>query len=105
MGGRARGLWMIGPEVGTFSGGLANRADKICVEQVDSVWKFADGTSWVKDPLLKVQCEKDFTGRRFSFSHSFIHSRKWFRITGFENMICVGVLSSIIPYKRSIIII
>jgi hypothetical protein len=72
MGGRARGLWMIGPEVGTFSGGLANRADKICVEQVDSVWKFADGTSWVKDPLLKVQCEKDFTGRRFlSFIHSF----------------------------------
>ena len=63
MGGRARGLWMIGPEVGTFSGGLANRADKTCVEDVDSVWKFADGTSWIKDPLLKVQCEKDFTGR------------------------------------------
>ena len=67
MGGRARGLWMVGPEVGTFSGGLANRADKTCVEEVDSVWKFADGTSWVKDPLLKVSCEKDFTGRTFLF--------------------------------------
>ena len=29
MGGRSRGLWMIGPEVGTFSGGLANRADRV----------------------------------------------------------------------------
>ena len=27
MAGRSRGLWMIGPEVGQFSGGLANRAD------------------------------------------------------------------------------
>ena len=63
MGGRARGLWMVGPEVGTFSGGLANRADKTCVEEVDTVWKFADGTSWIRDPQLKVSCEKDFTGK------------------------------------------
>ena len=26
--GRARGLWMVGPEVGRFSGGLANRGDE-----------------------------------------------------------------------------
>jgi hypothetical protein len=37
---------MVGPEVGTFSGGLANRADKTCVEEADTVWKFADGTRW-----------------------------------------------------------
>lgn len=59
MGGRSRGLWMVGPEVGFFSGGLANRGDSKCVEDVKAVWKFADGDGWSKDPLLKVRCEKD----------------------------------------------
>jgi hypothetical protein len=62
MGGRARGLWMVGPEVGKFSGGLANRAEDICVENVKGDWKFADGTNWVRDPTLKITCEKQATG-------------------------------------------
>jgi len=69
MGGRARGLWMVGPEVGKFSGGLANRAEDICVEDVKGDWKFADGTNWVKDSSLKITCEKEATGLiLFSFS-------------------------------------
>jgi len=67
MGGRARGLWMVGPSVGTFSGGLANRGDSECVENIKSDWKFADGTGWTKDPLLEATCEKDQSGKIFSF--------------------------------------
>lgn len=59
MGGRTRGLWMIGPEVGFFSGGLANRADTKCVENIRQSWKYADGTGWSKDPFVKAKCEKD----------------------------------------------
>jgi len=50
---------MVGPEVGRFSGGLANRGDSDCVTDVKQVWKFADGSGWTKDPLLKARCEKD----------------------------------------------
>ena len=64
MGGRSRGLWMIGPEVGFFSGGLANRGDSQCVEDVRQSWKFADGKGWSKDPFLKARCEKDPSGRQ-----------------------------------------
>merc|ERR1712008_638844 len=59
MGGRTRGLWMVGPTIGTFSGGLANRGDSECVEDIKSDWKFADGSGWSKDPLLEASCEKD----------------------------------------------
>ena len=53
---------MVGPEVGRFSGGLANRGDTQCVEDVKQVWKFADGSGWTMDPLLQAQCEKDQSG-------------------------------------------
>ena len=55
---------MVGPEVGRFSGGLANRGDTQCVEDVKQVWKFADGSGWTMDPLLQAQCEKDQSGKR-----------------------------------------
>ena len=55
---------MIGPEVGFFSGGLANRGDSQCVEDVRQTWKFADGKGWSKDPFLKARCEKDPSGRK-----------------------------------------
>ncbi len=64
MGGRSRGLWMVGPEVGLFSGGLANRGDTICIEDVRSEWKYADGSGWSKDPLLKAKCAKDSAGKK-----------------------------------------
>ena len=48
-----------------FSGGLANRGDSKCVENVKSDWKFADGTGWTKDPLLEATCEKDQSGKIF----------------------------------------
>lgn len=66
MGGRSRGIWMVGPEVGLFSGGLANRGDSKCVEDIKADWKFADGTGWSKDPLLKAVCQKDHSGKIFS---------------------------------------
>lgn len=47
---------MVGPRVGKFSGGLANRADSVCVEDVDRPWKFADVSGWKADPDLKVSC-------------------------------------------------
>ena len=63
MDGRARGLWMVGPEVGRFSGGLANRADSVCAENVDKTWKFADVSGWRADPDLKVECDLVEPGR------------------------------------------
>ncbi len=60
--GRARGLWMVGPEVGRFSGGLANRGDELCVDQVERRWKFADVGGWVTDPGLRVRCINETTG-------------------------------------------
>ena len=63
MGGRTRGLWMVGPTVGTFSGGLASRGDSRCVEQIKNMWKFADGSGWSKDPYLKATCVKDYAGK------------------------------------------
>ena len=33
---RSKGLWMVGPKVGQFNGGLAHRDDNICVENVSS---------------------------------------------------------------------
>ena len=47
-----------------FSGGLANRGDSKCVEDVKSDWKFADGSGWSKDPLLEASCEKDQSGKK-----------------------------------------
>ena len=64
MAGRSRGLWMIGPEVGQFSGGLANRADDTCPNTIaSSNWKYADGTGWSVDPDIRVDCVRDHTGR------------------------------------------
>ena len=63
MGGRSRGLWMVGPQVGFFSGGLANRGDSHCVEDVRQTWKFADGSGWTSDPQLKAHCLKDQSGK------------------------------------------
>ena len=37
---RSKGLWMVGPKVGQFNGGLAHRDDNICVENVSSAPKF-----------------------------------------------------------------
>ena len=50
-----------------FSGGLANRGDSKCVEDVKSDWKFADGSGWSKDPLLEASCEKDQSGKEYYF--------------------------------------
>ena len=47
-----------------FSGGLANRGDSECVEDIKSDWKFADGSGWSKDPLLEASCEKDQSGKK-----------------------------------------
>ena len=47
-----------------FSGGLANRGDSKCVEDIKSDWKFADGSGWSKDPLLEASCEKDQSGKK-----------------------------------------
>ena len=55
---------MIGPKVGQFSGGLANRGDNQCPETITRPWKFADGTGWSTDPEIKVQCAKDQSGKR-----------------------------------------
>ena len=54
--GRARGLWMVGPEVGRISGGLANRGDEVCVEGVTRDWKYADVSGWKTDGELRVEC-------------------------------------------------
>ncbi len=60
--GRARGLWMVGPRVGRFSGGLANRGDDVCVDEVERKWKFADVDGWVTDPDLAVKCVNQTVG-------------------------------------------
>ena len=83
MGGRSRGLWMIGPEVGFFSGGLANRGDTQCVEDVRKPWKFADGKGWSKDPFLKARCEKDESGKNFLNQNSF---KSWKNLDLFNNL-------------------
>ena len=62
MPGRTRGLWMVGPEIGKFSGGLANRDDEICPENIDRNWKFADGKGWVVDPDVNVKCIDSASG-------------------------------------------
>ena len=62
MPGRSRGLWMIGPEIGKFSGGLANRDDNICPENINVDWKFADGKGWVVDSLIDLQCSENESG-------------------------------------------
>lgn len=54
---RNRGLWMVGPEVGEFNGGLANRGDEACAEDTPiSQWKFTDGISWNLDTNLTITC-------------------------------------------------
>ena len=62
MPGRTRGLWMIGPEVGKFSGGLANRDDEVCPENISKNWKFADGKGWVVDSEVNVKCVDTASG-------------------------------------------
>jgi hypothetical protein len=70
---RNRGLWMVGPEVGQFNGGLANRGDPVrsssplhqvdmscpqtCAEDTPTgQWKYTDGRSWSLDTSLSVTC-------------------------------------------------
>ncbi len=54
---------MIGPEVGRFSGGLANRGDESCPEGLTQEWKYADVSGWKTDPGLSVDCVDVKTGR------------------------------------------
>jgi hypothetical protein len=56
MPGRSRGLWMIGPQIGKFSGGLANRGDEVCPENLRRSWKFANGRGWVVDSKVNITC-------------------------------------------------
>ena len=56
---------MIGPEVGRFSGGLANRGDDICVDKVNRQWKYADVTGWKADPELTVTCNNNTIGKSY----------------------------------------
>eukprot|EP00088_Acartia_fossae_P036367 TRINITY_DN3756_c0_g1_i6.p1 TRINITY_DN3756_c0_g1~~TRINITY_DN3756_c0_g1_i6.p1 ORF type:complete len:1426 (+),score=431.11 TRINITY_DN3756_c0_g1_i6:319-4596(+) len=54
---RNKGLWMVGPKVNQFNGGLAHRGDKQCVEDVVAgEWKYTDGKAWHVDPTLKLTC-------------------------------------------------
>jgi hypothetical protein len=54
---RNRGLWMVGPRVGQFNGGLANRGDPVCAEDTPTgQWKYTDGQSWHRDSSLKITC-------------------------------------------------
>jgi len=54
---RNRGLWMVGPSVGQFNGGLANRGDPVCAEHTPTgQWKYTDGQSWHRDSSLKITC-------------------------------------------------
>ena len=62
MPGRTRGLWMIGPEIGKFSGGLANREDNVCPEKIERDWKFADGKGWVVDSEVTLKCIENASG-------------------------------------------
>ncbi|XP_040583140.1 uncharacterized protein [Lepeophtheirus salmonis] len=59
---RSRGLWMIGPNPGSFNGGIANRADHPCIENIPTgSWKYADGSGWKKDSELSFECYSDVT--------------------------------------------
>ena len=50
---RSKGLWMVGPEVGQFDGGLASPADPHCVEDVPGGgWRYTDGSAWYRDTQL-----------------------------------------------------
>ena len=63
--GRSRGLWMVGPEVGRFSGGLANRGDEECPDKLGNDWKYADVTGWQTDAGVGVRCKDVGTGKRW----------------------------------------
>ena len=53
---------MIGPEIGKFSGGLANRGDNVCPESIEKDWKFADGRGWVVDSEVTLKCIEKASG-------------------------------------------
>ena len=53
---------MIGPEIGKFSGGLANREDNVCPEKIERDWKFADGKGWVVDSDVTLKCIENASG-------------------------------------------
>lgn len=56
---RGAGLWMVGPEVGQFNGGLANKADAYCPEDLpDSKWKYTDGSAWHVESQMTISCEE-----------------------------------------------
>jgi hypothetical protein len=52
-----KGLWMVGPKVNQFNGGLAHRGDTLCAEDVKAGdWKYTDGKAWHVDPTLNLTC-------------------------------------------------
>jgi len=52
-----KGLWMVGPKVNQFNGGLAHRGDTLCAEDVaPGEWKYTDGKAWHVDPTLNLTC-------------------------------------------------
>ena len=56
---RSKGLWMVGPQVGQFDGGLASPADPECVENIpDGGWRYTDGSAWHRDPQVRVMCQE-----------------------------------------------
>ena len=56
-----QGLWMAGPSLSQFSGGLASLDNSLCVEQVPSaLWRYADGQAWRPDSGLEVICKDEF---------------------------------------------
>eukprot|EP00092_Neocalanus_flemingeri_P080117 GFUD01099904.1.p1 GENE.GFUD01099904.1~~GFUD01099904.1.p1 ORF type:complete len:1109 (+),score=396.10 GFUD01099904.1:107-3433(+) len=56
---RGAGLWMVGPEVGQFNGGLANKGDTYCPEDLPAnKWKYTDGSAWHVENQMSITCEE-----------------------------------------------
>merc|ERR1712013_882631 len=57
---KGAGLWMVGPQVGQFNGGLANKGDAYCPENLtNSKWKYTDGTAWHAESKMITSCEDE----------------------------------------------
>jgi len=52
------GVWMVGPQVGKFDGGLATRVNSKCPEKAEKQWKYTDGSSWYVDQSLSMTCSE-----------------------------------------------
>ena len=74
------GLWMVGPQVGEYDGGLAIPADDNCVEDVPvGGWRYTDGSAWYQDSLLRLTCDRDKDSK---FSETEINAK--FKITSLQ---------------------